>query len=60
LVPEYDLHWRPFHSSRGRPRARAAMIVTCCSHIQTWAIKCGLQNFNVFFKPMRRLWNGCE
>ncbi|MNO84340.1 hypothetical protein D3C76_756800 [compost metagenome] len=58
--PEYNLYWRPFRSSRGRPRLRAALIVTHCSRVQNWAIKSGLQNVNIFFKLMLRLWNGCE
>lgn len=56
--PDYDPLWRPFRTSRGRPRTRAAMIITHCSQMQTWAIKCGLQDFNIFSKLMRRLWNG--
>lgn len=58
--PYYDSRWRPFRASRGRPRARAAMIITHCSQMQAWAIKCGLQDLNVFLKLKGTLWNGRE
>jgi hypothetical protein len=59
-LPKYDPLWRPFRTSRGQSRARAAMIITHCSQMQAWAIKYGLQNFNVFLNLTRKLWRGCE